>query len=71
MGSNLKSADMGEERIQACLRAFSKLEENVIWKFEADLPNKPKNVFIMDWLPQSDILGELEIGVKHINKFCF
>jgi len=57
-GSNLKSAMLGEERIQIFLNVFAKLEQNVLWKFEAELPNKPKNVLISDWFPQADVLGK-------------
>lgn len=49
---------MSAEKIQMFLDVFAKLEENVLWKFEADLPNIPKNVKISKWLPQSDILGK-------------
>nr|CAH7722074.1 unnamed protein product [Callosobruchus chinensis] len=54
MGSNLKSADFPEEKKKAILKAFSKIKQKVLWKFEADLPNKPSNVKISKWLPQKD-----------------
>lgn len=50
---------MPKERIQMFLDAFSRLKQNVLWKFENDnLPGQPKNVKIGKWLPQSDILGK-------------
>jgi len=58
MGSNLKSADLPTSIKDAILETFSKLKQNVLWKFEAEFPNLPKNVRIMKWLPQSDILGK-------------
>lgn len=58
LGSNLKSSLMDAEKIKLFLEVFGKLEQNVLWKFEEDLPNKPKNVMTSDWLPQSDILGK-------------
>lgn len=62
MGSNLKSTDMPEERRAAFLEAFSKLKEKVLWKWEDDnLPNKPPNVMVSKWLPQSDILAHKNI----------
>ncbi|CAH1973547.1 unnamed protein product [Acanthoscelides obtectus] len=57
MGSNLKSADFPEDKKKAILKAFSKIKQKVLWKFEADLPNKPSNVKIMKWLPQKDVLA--------------
>ncbi|KAJ8961044.1 hypothetical protein NQ314_005973, partial [Rhamnusium bicolor] len=46
-----------EGKKEAILKVFSKLKHKVLWKFEADLPEKPKNVEIMSWLPQQDILA--------------
>ncbi|XP_056637090.1 UDP-glucosyltransferase 2-like [Diorhabda sublineata] len=61
MGSNLKSADFHPEKRKAILNAFSKLKQKVLWKFETDLPDKPKNVKISNWLPQSDILAHRNV----------
>ncbi|XP_008197588.1 UDP-glycosyltransferase UGT5-like [Tribolium castaneum] len=57
MGSNLKSKDLQPEVRDAILQSFSKIKQKVLWKFETDLPNAPKNVKIMKWLPQQDILA--------------
>nr|CAD7604575.1 unnamed protein product [Timema genevievae] len=62
LGSNLQSSDMPEYKREAFLKAFSKLKQKVLWKFEADnLPGQPANVKIQKWLPQSDILGHPNI----------
>ncbi|XP_056636807.1 UDP-glycosyltransferase UGT5-like, partial [Diorhabda sublineata] len=61
MGSNLKSADFHPEKRRAILNAFSKIKQKVLWKFEADLTDKPKNVKISNWLPQSDILAHRNV----------
>jgi glucuronosyltransferase len=59
MGSNLQSAQIPESKRNAFLEVFSKLKQQVLWKWETDtLPGKPKNVKLGKWLPQSDILGE-------------
>lgn len=59
MGSNLKSAQMPQEMKKTILKAFSRLKQNVLWKFEDDtLTDLPKNVKIEKWLPQSDVLGK-------------
>ncbi|XP_063921668.1 UDP-glycosyltransferase UGT5-like [Zophobas morio] len=58
MGSHLKSADFPPEKRDAILRAFSKLKEKVLWKWEEDvLPGQPKNVKLSKWLPQQSILA--------------
>ncbi|XP_018563256.1 UDP-glucuronosyltransferase 2B7-like [Anoplophora glabripennis] len=62
MGSNLKSADLPKDKLNGILKVFSKLKQRVLWKFEeTDIPNKPENVFISKWLPQSDILAHPNI----------
>ncbi|KAJ8961043.1 hypothetical protein NQ314_005972 [Rhamnusium bicolor] len=64
MGSNIKSADFPPNHKKAILNIFSKLKQKVLWKFETDLPGKPKNVKIMSWLPQQDILGTYRQNAK-------
>lgn len=62
LGSNVKSKDLSPEILQIFLSAFGELTYNVLWKFEADnLPNKPDNVMISKWLPQSDLLAHPSI----------
>lgn len=57
MGSNLKSKDLKPELRAAILKSFSKIKQNVLWKFETSLPDAPSNVKVMSWLPQQDVLG--------------
>nr|AUC64281.1 UDP-glucuronosyltransferase [Plutella xylostella] len=57
MGSNLKSKDWPVEIKQDLLKMFSGLKQTVLWKFEEDLPNLPKNVHILKWAPQPTILA--------------
>ncbi|CAD0204904.1 UGT40R9 [Chrysodeixis includens] len=57
MGSNLKSKDWPEEIKSGLLKMFGNLKQTVLWKFEEDLPNKPKNVHILKWAPQTSILS--------------
>lgn len=68
MGSNVKGKYLSNEKISIILQAFAKLKQRVIWKYEnAELPNKPKNVMINKWLPQSDILAHsnVKLFVSH------
>lgn len=58
LGSYMRSADMPKDKIEIFLTAFSKLKQNVLWKFEDEsLIVVPANVRIQKWLPQSDVLA--------------
>ncbi|XP_053676279.1 UDP-glucosyltransferase 2-like [Anopheles nili] len=57
-GSNLRSSNMRQDKLEAILGMISKLKQRVIWKWDQDeMPNKPANVFIGKWLPQDAILA--------------
>lgn len=65
MGSNVNSKDMPKQMKQAIIQSFSKLKENVLWKYEdKTLTDLPKNVKIQKWLPQQDILGMKYLFIK-------
>ncbi|XP_044267212.1 UDP-glycosyltransferase UGT5-like [Tribolium madens] len=58
MGSIVQSAQFPAEKRKALITTFSKLKENVLWKWEEDdFAGLPKNVKVMKWLPQSDVLA--------------
>lgn len=59
MGSNLQSKDIPDEIKKNLLNMFGGLKQTVLWKFEEQLPNRPKNVHILKWAPQQSILGGL------------
>ncbi|CAD6995922.1 unnamed protein product [Ceratitis capitata] len=68
LGSNVKSKNLSKEKIDIILRVFASLPYNVLWKFEAtDLPNKPQNVYIDKWFPQSDVLAHpnVKLFISH------
>lgn len=58
MGSNLKSKDLPQQLKDDFLKLFGSLKQKVLWKFEEELPNLPKNVQILQWAPQKSILCE-------------
>jgi hypothetical protein len=68
LGSNMKSSLLPPEKRQAFLDSFSKLKQQVLWKWEEDtLPGKPTNVRLGKWLPQQDILAHpnVKLFVTH------
>nr|AVT42215.1 UDP-glucuronosyltransferase 40AC1 [Lissorhoptrus oryzophilus] len=69
LGSNVKSKDLPKQTREGIIKAFSKLKENVLWKYEDDnLPvDLPSNVRIEKWFPQQDILAhpKLKLFITH------
>ncbi|CAK1594071.1 unnamed protein product [Parnassius mnemosyne] len=57
LGSNLKSKELPIEIKRSLLKVFGELKQTVIWKFEENLPDRPKNVHILQWAPQQSILA--------------
>ncbi|KAL7024827.1 hypothetical protein ACKWTF_013205 [Chironomus riparius] len=57
MGSIVKAMNFPENTREAFVRAFGRIKQKVIWKYENEtLPNKPDNVMISPWIPQRDIM---------------
>jgi glucuronosyltransferase len=68
MGSVLQSTQWRPDKLDALLKAFGKLKQKVIWKYEnPSLPNKPDNVMISPWLPQRDLMTHpnLKLFITH------
>lgn len=57
-GSNVESASIPDLQKDEILTAFSKLSQNIIWKWENESINDiaPKNVLVSEWLPQKGML---------------
>lgn len=58
MGSLWQSKALPKSLISGLLKIFGELKQTVIWKFEDDLKEVPKNVHIVQWAPQPSILGK-------------
>ncbi|KAM3962072.1 UDP-glucosyltransferase 2-like [Aphomia sociella] len=57
MGSILKSKDLPDDLKKSLFKMFGEIKYTVLWKFEEELPNRPKNVHILKWAPQQSILA--------------
>uniref|UniRef100_A0A336LHP8 CSON001305 protein n=1 Tax=Culicoides sonorensis TaxID=179676 RepID=A0A336LHP8_CULSO len=57
-GTNFRSADLQQGKLNILLNSFKKIKQRIIWKFENEsVANLPENVLIKKWLPQDDILA--------------
>ncbi|CAH0545939.1 unnamed protein product [Brassicogethes aeneus] len=67
MGSSLNASMLPNHVKESILRTFGKLQQKVLWKLETDLPGKPKNVKIVNWLPQTDVLAHpnVKLFISH------
>ncbi|CAH1786030.1 unnamed protein product [Owenia fusiformis] len=46
------------EKNEQLALGFAKLKQTVIWKYKGDpLKNKGSNTYLVDWMPQNDLLG--------------
>nr|XP_055041112.1 UDP-glucuronosyltransferase-like isoform X5 [Misgurnus anguillicaudatus] len=51
-------ASMPKEKAEIFFNAFSMIPQRVLWRYTGEIPeNVPKNVKLMKWLPQNDLLG--------------
>lgn len=58
MGSFIQSKKWPIDKRNAFVRAFGKLKQKVLWKYENEtLPGNPGNIMISSWIPQRDILA--------------
>lgn len=57
IGSIAKSTDIPEAAKAEFLKAFSRLPQRVVWKYEGTDLALPPNVITRSWLPQQDLLG--------------
>lgn len=55
-GSTIKMSSMPEQIKKALLETFAQIPQRILWKYENELEDIPKNMMIRKWLPQRDIL---------------
>ncbi|KAK4872741.1 hypothetical protein RN001_014770 [Aquatica leii] len=64
LGSNVKSKDLSDEKLNIIAETLGELPYTVLWKFEdKNLQNKPNNVITAKWFPQQDILKHPHLKV--------
>ena len=66
-GSAVIPSQMPKEKLEMLVEAFKNLKMSVLWKWDSEVPNLPKNVKTSSWVPQQDILGHhnLKVFVTH------
>ena len=67
LGSYFAPSQMPKEKLDLFLETFSNLKVSVLWKWDTEVPNLPKNVKVTSWVPQQDVLGHhnLKVFVTH------
>lgn len=69
LGSNVESADLPKDKLDAILNSFAKFPQIFIWKFENDILEVPNNVKIAKWLPQRAVLSESSCEELIVSKY--
>lgn len=59
LGSNVQSKDLQDQTLKTIMDILRDLPFRTLWKYESDdLSNLPKNVKLVKWAPQQDILSK-------------
>lgn len=56
LGSTIKMTTLPEHIKKTFIEVFRQIPQNVLWKYEGEIKNKPANVMTRKWFPQRDIL---------------
>lgn len=69
LGTNVRTANMDKDLVDAFRDAFNALPYDVLWKFDEGTVNGvANNVKIQKWFPQRDLLGKnFAIRLSHFN----
>ncbi|XP_050442608.1 UDP-glucosyltransferase 2-like [Adelges cooleyi] len=60
-GSLIRISTLPKHVLDIFKEVFAKLPIRVLWKYEVDMPDKPDNVYISNWMPQRDILNHPKV----------
>lgn len=58
LGSVTTNDSMKPEIIDAFVKAFAKIPQRVLWKFTGQIDGLSENVWLSEWLPQKEVLGQ-------------
>lgn len=58
-GSVVKMSTLPDNIKNAFKEALSRMPQRVLWKYEGEMKDVPKNVMIKKWFPQREILRKI------------
>uniref|UniRef100_A0A6P7GPB2 UDP-glucuronosyltransferase 2B18-like n=1 Tax=Diabrotica virgifera virgifera TaxID=50390 RepID=A0A6P7GPB2_DIAVI len=58
LGTNFDPTNMAPEKLKTIVNALGKLKQKVLWKYDGNVTNLPKNVQLRKWFPQADLVGK-------------
>ncbi|XP_022178189.1 UDP-glucuronosyltransferase 2C1-like [Myzus persicae] len=66
-GSIIQLSSLPEHIIKSFKEAFANVPQKVLWKYEGEMKDVPKNVMIKKWFPQRDILlhPKIKLFISH------
>ena len=62
-GSIIKPSMMHEDKRLMMLSVFSKLKQRIVWKWDQDMKDAPKNVMLSSLLPQPALLAHPNVRI--------
>jgi len=62
-GSTVRMTSLPKHIKKAFMDALAQIPQRVLWKYEDEIENIPKNFMIKKWLPQREILCNI-LGIK-------
>ncbi|KAK7574042.1 hypothetical protein V9T40_011233 [Parthenolecanium corni] len=68
LGSVTTTDSIEPEVLTALIRTFANITQRVIWKFSGQIDGLSKNVLLMDWIPQKEILAHENVKafISHV-----
>lgn len=62
LGSNLRTSDLTQDKLNVFLEVFRKIKQKVLWKYEGDFSKfNLSNVYFSKWFPQRELLSHRNV----------